>query len=526
LLVCALLDSVGTRCHPCAAPQQKRAARRRTKEGYPRVTSPPLDPPFLAQALDHLRTCAAAFDPAHPITDSVDQQARYAALQAAIAAVSTRAQAANAAIGTRAQAVSGPTGPAQQGDDAFRLLVNAVEDYAIFLLDPAGIILSWNTGAQRIKGYTADEIIGQHFARFYPPDAVAAGTPMTLLAIAAQWGHYTEEGWRVRKDGTSFWASVTITALYDAAGSVRGFGKVTRDLTERKLAEEALRQSEERFRLLIASVHDYAICMLDPQGRVTSWNTGAALITGYAAPEILGQHISRLYPVEEQGTAKTAEEFAQAQQEAHYEEEGWRVRKDGSHFWANVILTPIHDSTGVLRGYAKVIRDLTERKRAEEAREHLRQQALELERERERRAHMEAAVTQRDTFLAVAAHELKTPLTTILGSAQLQLRRLARLAQVPETEQDRAALIVRQAQRLQRLVNGLLDISRVQQNQLHLDRHPVDLGMLIQQIAEDLQPLLTQHPLTLHLPATPVVVSVDQERLAQVLYNLLQKVSV
>ncbi|HEU4628310.1 MAG TPA: PAS domain S-box protein, partial [Gemmatimonadaceae bacterium] len=156
----------------------------------------------------------------------------------------------------------------------YRLLVEAVQDYAIFALDPDGYVLSWNAGAQRIKGYTAEEIIGRHFSIFYPQEKVAERFPHYELEVAGREGRFEDEGWRLRKDGTRFWANVVITALRDQAGHLVGFAKVTRDLTERRAAEEALRESEERFRLLVTTVRDYGIFMLDPEGCVASWNEG------------------------------------------------------------------------------------------------------------------------------------------------------------------------------------------------------------------------------------------------------------
>src|SRR3954447_6533411 len=210
----------------------------------------------------------------------------------------------------------------------FGHLVGAVHDYAIFLLDSKGYIKSWNAGAARIKGYAAGEIIGQHFSKFYTPDALESRWPDEELRLAARDGHFEDEGWRVRKDGTQFWANVVITALYEPDGQVRGFLKITRDLTERKRSEEALRRSEERFRLLVDGARDYAIFMLDPEGRVASWNSGAQRIKGYAATEIIGQHFSKFYSSEDLRAGKPEREFKLALEKGSVEDEGWRVRKD------------------------------------------------------------------------------------------------------------------------------------------------------------------------------------------------------
>jgi PAS domain S-box-containing protein len=264
-------------------------------------------------------------------------------------------------------------------DEPFRLFGESVRDYAIFMLDPGGRIASWNAGAERIKGYRASEIIGQHFSTFYPKEDVRSGKPQRLLAVAEAEGHVEDEGWRIQRDGSRFWANVTITAVRDASGSLIGFGKVTRDLTEWRRAEVALRRSEERSRLFVDAVQDYAIFMLDPDGCVSTWNTGAERIKGYKASEIIGQHFSRFYSEQDVREGKPAWELEVATKNGRLEDEGWRVRKDGSRFWANVIITPVRNSAGDLLGFTKVTRDVTERMVAQKSLEESKQRLQESE---------------------------------------------------------------------------------------------------------------------------------------------------
>lgn len=254
-----------------------------------------------------------------------------------------------------------PTNEAQ-----FCHLVAGVLDYAIFLLDADGHVMTWNAGAERIKGFRADDIIGEHFSRFYTSEAVSAKWPEHELEVASQTGRFEDEGWRVRQDGSQFWANVTITALRDENGGVRGFLKITRDLTDRRQAEEKLRISEERSRLLIEGVRDYAIFMIDPRGYVTTWNTGAERLKGYTASEIVGEHFSKFYPPDLVQAKWPEHELQQAAEHGRFEDEGWRVRKDGTRFWANAVITALKDDQGVVRGFAKVTRDLSERRLAEE----------------------------------------------------------------------------------------------------------------------------------------------------------------
>jgi len=253
-----------------------------------------------------------------------------------------------------------------QRETRFHHLVDAIIDYAIFVLDVGGHVSTWNPGAARAKGYTAEEIVGQHFSVFYTPADRAAGKPERVLDAARSDGHYEEEGWRVRKDGSQFWANVTVTALRDDAGNVVGFAKVTRDLTEKLRSEEALRKSEERFRLLVDSVEDYAIYMLDLAGNVTTWNRGAERMKGYRAEEIVGQSFAVFFPEQDVKDGKPARELATALQDGRTEDEGWRLRKDGTRFWANATLTALRDERGEHVGFAKVTRDLTARRDAEE----------------------------------------------------------------------------------------------------------------------------------------------------------------
>ena len=298
-------------------------------------------------------------------------------------------------------------------DGRYRLLIEAVTDYAIYMLDPDGTVVSWNPGAQRFKGYSADEIIGQHFSRFYTDKDRAAGVPKRALETAIREGKFESEGWRVRKDGTRFWAYVVIDPIRAPSGQLVGFAKITRDLTERKAAEETLRQSQEQFQLLVQGVTDYAIYLLDPGGNVSNWNLGAQRIKGYLPEEIVGQHFSRFYTDEDRAAGLPQLALDTVRREGRFEREGWRVRKDGTRFWAHVIIDAIRRDDGSLIGFAKITRDITERREAQE----------QLERTRE-------AFVQSQKMDAIGqltggvAHDFNNLLMAVLGSLELMRKRL------------------------------------------------------------------------------------------------------
>jgi PAS domain S-box-containing protein len=250
-------------------------------------------------------------------------------------------------------------------DERYRLLVGAVTDYAIYMLDPTGIVSSWNPGAERIKGYLPNEIIGQHFSRFYTEEDRESGLPERALQTSRLEGKFESEGWRVRKDGTRFWAAVVIDPIWSPSGELLAYAKITRDLTERKDAERQLKLSEDQFRLLVQGVVDYAIYMIDTEGKVTNWNLGAQRIKGYAPDEIIGRHFSRFYTDEDRAAGLPRRALETARRDGKFESEGWRVRKDGIRFWAHVVIDPLRDETGTLFGFAKITRDITERKEAQ-----------------------------------------------------------------------------------------------------------------------------------------------------------------
>ena len=298
-------------------------------------------------------------------------------------------------------------------DERYRLLVDAITDYAIYMLDETGVVTSWNAGAQRFKGYTAAEIIGQHFSRFYTEEDRATGLPAHALHTAATAGQFEHEGWRVRKDGTRFWAHVVIDPIRSPEGAVIGYAKITRDLTERAAAEKTLKRSEEQFRRLVQGVTDYAIYMLDPQGHVVSWNAGAQRIKGYLPDEIIGQHFSRFYTAEDQEAGAPAVSLQTAIRDGQFEKEGLRVRKDGTRFWAHVVIDPILGDDGEVVGFAKITRDITERRDNQRALEQARQalfQSQKLE-----------AIGQ---LTGGIAHDFNNLLMAILGSLELVRNRV------------------------------------------------------------------------------------------------------
>jgi PAS domain S-box-containing protein len=290
-----------------------------------------------------------------------------------------------------------------------------VRDYAIFLLDPGGHVATWNEGAERIKGYKEEEIIGKHFSTFYPRAAKESGWPDYELNLAKAGGRFEDEGWRVRKDGSLFWADVVITAVRDERGELLAFAKVTRDLTERKSAEETLRQSEERYRMLVDAVRDYAIFMLDPDGFVVTWNSGAERLKGYQAQEIIGKHFSAFYPPERAAEGFPARELEIARTEGRFEEENWLVRKDGAMFWANVVLTAVYDKNGILQGFSKVTRDVTERRKLELAAQQLTRELNALEELNAANRALAEKNQEIEAFVYGVSHDVRGPLVNLQG---------------------------------------------------------------------------------------------------------------
>ncbi len=420
-----------------------------------------------------------------------------------------------------------------------RLLVESVQDYAIFALDPNGYILSWNAGAERFKGYKADEIIGKHFSIFYPQKKIDEKFPEKELKVAAEVGRFEDEGWRLRKDGSRFWANVVITALRDENGILLGFAKVTRDLTERRSAEEALRESEERFRLMVENVRDYAIFMLDPDGNVATWNQGAERIHGYQAPEITGHHFSQFLPEEDRKAGKATRELEIAAETGRYEEEGWRVRKNGSKFWASVVITPIRSAKGHLRGFAKVTRDLTERRVLEQrALEDARRVASEEtarriaeERQKELKAladrlkaqagELEAANLAKAQFLASMSHELRTPLNAIGGYVDLLMMGV-RGEVNPEQMQD-LERVRRSQQHLLGVITDILNFSRVEAGQLTYDIALIPLREVVDTVTQMVLPQATTKDLEIVVAKCPpeLVALADRSKIEQILLNLL-----
>ncbi len=445
-------------------------------------------------------------------------------------------------------------------DELHRLLVEGVEDYAIFALDTRGYVLSWNAGAHRIKGYTADEAIGQHFSIFYPRELIAQGFPAFELRTAASVGRFEDEGWRVRKDGTRFWANVVITALKDYTGALIGFAKVTRDLTLRREAEQALRESEERFRLLVDGVKDYAIFMLDPTGHIATWNAGAERIKGYRASEILGRHFSVFYPAEDVAAGKPARELEIAARVGTYEEEGWRLRRDGTPIWASVLITALRDPGGALVGYAKVTRDLTERRaagervleaarreaaqeaarREAEAREselrhlagQLQRQALALAAERAdaeaARQRAEAARERADEanmaksqFLAAMSHELRTPLNAIGGYTELIALELS--GPVTARQREQLGRVKRSQEHLLGIINDILNFARVEAGQLNYAQEDVVMHEAVDTVVQMITPQARDKEIRLDYEECPsdIVAVADRAKVEQVVLNLL-----
>jgi len=387
-------------------------------------------------------------------------------------------------------------------DERFRLLVDAITGYAIYMLDPAGIVSSWNAGAERFKGYRAAEIIGKHFSLFYTSEDLTANLPQRALRIAADDSHFEMEGWRVRKDGTRFWAHVVIDPIRSASGHLIGFANITRDLTERKAATENLRESQEQFRRLVDGVTDYAIYMLDPQGYVTSWNSGAERIKGYTRSEIIGKHFSQFYTSEDRIEGAPQVGLETARREGRFEKEGWRVRKDGTRFRANVVIDAIHDDAGELVGFAKVTRDITERYRAQQSLERAQQTLFQAQK-----------LESLGQLTGGIAHDFNNLLTAVGASLEVLRKYL--------TDNPRAHVLLENAmqgvERGASLTQRMLAFARRQE----LELRPVDLAALVGGMTEMLERSIGPSiSIVVRLPEDLPTVRTDANQLEAAILNL------
>ncbi|SRR6266540_12506 len=414
---------------------------------------------------------------------------------------------------------------ASTGSTVETLLQNAIlnsANFSIIATDEKGVIQLFNIGAETMLGYAAAEMVNQITpADIHDPQEVIEraqalskelATPIApgFEALAFKASRGIEDKYEltyIRKDGSRFPAIVSVTALRDAQGGIIGYLLIGTDNSARKQVEEKLRWTEEGFRLMVESVTDCAIVMLDSEGRVASWNSGAQRIKGYSADEIVGQHFSRFYPPAEIARGTPQRDLDAAAAEGRYEVEGWRVRKDGSLFWANVVFTAIRDAAGNARGFAKLTRDLTERRLVE--------QTLTLA-----KGAAEKANLAKSEFLSSMSHELRSPLNAILGFAQLMDSDAT-----PATTSQKASIdqILRAGWYLLELINEILDLAQIDSGKLSLSLEPTSLGEVILECRAMIEPQAQGRGIRMTFPQfdQPVFVAADRTRLKQVLINLL-----
>ena len=395
------------------------------------------------------------------------------------------------------------TGPPPE--ELFRRLVESISDYAIFALDPAGHVLTWNSGAQRLHGYIADEIVGRHFSCFYLDDEKAGAATLQLKEAATQ-GRIRVEGWRVRRDGTRFRAAVVITAMRGLSGQLVGFANVMRDLGASSGEEDQLRASGEQFRRLVESVDEYAIFMLDPQGRVATWNSGAQRIKRYKAQDIIGKNFACFYTAEEVALGTPERNLREAARLGRVRLQGFRVRQDGTAFHADITITALRDDSGQLCGFSKVTRDITDQLRNREM------EAAKIAAEKANQA--------KDDFLAALSHELRTPLTPALAAAGFLAHNASR---IPDEFKDEVATIRRNVQLEARLIDDLLDLTRITRGNIELHFERVDARAIVRQALSIVEPDSAQKRLKITIvdAAMENHIWADPIRVQQVFWNVL-----
>jgi PAS domain S-box-containing protein len=387
----------------------------------------------------------------------------------------------------------------------YQRMIEEIQDYAIILLNKEGVIQNWNKGAQTIKGYFENEITGKHFSIFYFDQDLKNNLPQQLLNQATKEGRAIHEGWRKRKDNSRFWGSITITAVHDDDNNIIGFCKVTRDLTDKKLADDELKMSEERYHQMVAEVQDYAIILLNPHGIIQNWNLGAEKIKGYTEAEAVGNSFEMFYTSSDRQSGLPAKLLQLAKETGKATQEGWRVRKDGTRFWGTIIITALHGKNGEIIGFSKVTRDLTDKKLADDK---IIAYTAELEMQNK----------ELEQFAYVASHDLQEPLRKIQTFGEL----------IQENYDDRKfvtsyfAKLDSSAQRMADLVKSLLDYSRISKDKgEEVAGHEfVDLNHILNDITQDFELLIEERKATIKYHALPIVRG-NPMQLGQLFSNLI-----
>lgn len=410
----------------------------------------------------------------------------------------------------------------KKSEEKYHKMVSEVQDYAIILLDGDGQVLDWNKGAEKLKGYRASEIIGKNFRLFYPKEERENRLPDRLLEFAAKNGSALHDGWRIKKDGERFWGSVVITALHDDNGNIIGFSKVTRDLTDKKIAEDKvnnlleelhqlndeLKRSEERYHKMISEVQDYAIILLDVNGNIENWNTGAEVIKGYKPEEIIGKNFRVFYSKEDQNNGLPARLLNEAIRVGRVTHEGWRVRKDGSRFWGSVVITALHDDQNNIIAFSKVTRDLTERKRTEDA---LKQTAAQLDLKSKSLERLNAELS---AFTYVASHDLKEPLRKIKTFSA----RMKDVNYEPQKIDEFVDKITVSANKMQSLIENLLAYSLVSNDETGFEE--VNLNSVLDSVKNDLEILISEKGALIKSDPLPWIAGINFQ-LHQMFLNLI-----
>jgi PAS domain S-box-containing protein len=428
-----------------------------------------------------------------------------------------------------------------ESEERFRLLVEPVKEYAIYMLDADGRVVTWNEGAERSKGYKADEVLGRHFSMFFLPEDVKSGLPEKELAAASREGRYETESWRMRKDGTKFWALLTLTAIRGQDGELRGFAKVTRDMTAHRNAVEAMRGLNaqlERYRVMVESIDEYAIYTLDAGGFITSWGKGAQKVSGIGPEQALGRHYSMFNSPADIVARVAEDELAEAARTGHFLTDRWRILPDGSKVWSSGALTAIRDEEGKLTGFIRVARNMTQQKLLEESLERL---TGELERRvAERTQQLESTVMELrhkneevEAFVYIVSHDLRAPLVNLMGFAReldtscTRLKKLlersapcsAEILEILDADLPSAVHFIAQSSaKFERLIDALLSLSRHGRQIYRIEN--VDVEELVANAVATFQQSISEAGAQVEVGRLPAV-EADLTALGQVFSNLV-----